>query len=83
MSNRDLSTYDDVIAVVEALPALVRETRRRRGLSLRQVGTSLDVDFNTLGRFERGRQVHSGTLVTLLRWVGTPDPDAARDQPPP
>lgn len=78
MSDPDgaLSSYAEVIAVIEALPVLVRETRRRRGLSLRQAARNIgSVEASTLHRFEGGQQIHSGNLLALLRWVGTPDSD--------
>lgn len=65
--------YREVISVIEALPVLVREKRRRLGLSQRDVAKASGAPLNTISRFERGQQASSANLVRLLRWVGTPD----------
>lgn len=71
MADKDaLSSYAELIDVIEHLPVLVRETRRRKGLSLRAAGELIGVGFNTIKRFEDGDVVHSKNLVALLRFVG-------------
>lgn len=64
-----LSSYDELIDVIENLPVLVRETRRREGLSLRSASEICEVGFNTITRFENGDVVHSENLIRLLRFV--------------
>lgn len=63
------SRYADLAAVVEALPMLVREHRRRRGVSLRAAARELGVSFSTLDRIERGEDYNSRSLPDLLRWL--------------
>jgi DNA-binding transcriptional regulator YiaG len=77
VSGDQQTTYAEILAVLDVLPFLVRETRRRRGLSVRQVGELLDLSFSTVSRFEDGKTVHSRHLVTLLRWVAEPDGGAS------
>lgn len=71
------STYDELIGVLEALPVLVREKRRRDRLSLRRAAELTGVGFNTISRFEQGEACSLGNAVQLLRWVGE------RTAPPP
>src|SRR4249919_1349584 len=55
-----LPGYDDLIVVLETLPLLIRETRRRKGLSLRAAGNVLGVTHPTIMRWERGETVGLG-----------------------
>lgn len=66
-----MTPYGELAEVLDALPLLVREKRRREGLSLRAAARAIDVDFNTLSRFERGADVMLSNAVTILRWVAT------------
>lgn len=63
------TSYGELVRVMECLPMLVRETRRRRGLSLRAAAKDAGVGFNTLTRFEQGDDVVLSNAVALLRWV--------------
>jgi predicted transcriptional regulator len=70
-AGRELVSYPEMARVVELLPTLVREKRRRDGLSLRAAGDALGVAGSTVKRFEDGTGGVSGeTVPVLLRWVG-------------
>lgn len=71
-SDCELSTYAEVIEVIENLRFLVREKRRRDRLTMRDVATAADGDMNasTIHRFEHGKDISTANLVALIRWVG-------------
>jgi hypothetical protein len=82
---RPLTSYHELISVLENLPMLVLETRRRQGLTLREAAEKTGVSTNSLNRFERGKSgIHSDGLLLLLKFVSDqattpPDPDPERD----
>jgi DNA-binding transcriptional regulator YiaG len=72
MSDRgELLAYDEVIAVVEALPVILRETRRRKRLSTRQAADLLGVSFSSVARWERPAQCvpDRPAIIRILRWA--------------
>lgn len=70
---KDLAPYGELIDTLNSLPVLVRETRRRRGMSVRAVGRELDMSDVTIGAVEKGNSDPVlSTVVTLLEWVGRP-----------
>lgn len=71
-STERLTPYAELIELLEALPLLVRERRRRCGLSLRATAGQAGVSFSSLARFEHGRGIDLSTAVLLLAWVGEP-----------
>lgn len=75
------ASYDELISVLTSLPLLVRETRRRRGLSVRAAAAESGVGFANISRCERGAGMHMATVVPLLRWVGRPDETAGGGEP--
>jgi len=66
------TTYDELADVLVLLPTLVREKRRRQGLSLRAAAEAANVSFTVLMRFEQGNGIVLSNAIALLRWVGTP-----------
>ena len=73
----ELTSYTDLADVVEQLPLLVREHRRRTRMSLREAGRQLGCSASTLSRLESGEHgVDTALVVRLLRWLG--EPAAAR-----
>lgn len=71
--------YAELIEVLEALPLLVRETRRRRGLSQRAAAEQVGLEsWATLSRCENGAGLHMKSIVPLLRWIGTQDEEIGR-----
>ena len=66
----ELVSYAEIARVVELLPTLVREKRRRDGLSLRSAADRIGVAASTVTRFENGSGIAWETVPVLLRWVG-------------
>lgn len=65
------SPYQELVHVLEILPDLVREKRRREGLSVRAAAEQVPgVSFSTLARFENRAGAHVDNAMALLRWVG-------------
>jgi transcriptional regulator with XRE-family HTH domain len=54
------------------LGRLLRERRRRDGLSLREAAQDVGVSFNTLARIEKGHIPDVGTFQRIAEWVGVP-----------
>jgi transcriptional regulator with XRE-family HTH domain len=68
-ANGRLSAYDEVIQLIESLPVMVRETRRRRQMSLREAAVSAGCSFSTISRIEQGKGTASlESFVVLLKW---------------
>jgi predicted transcriptional regulator len=59
-----------VIQVLDALPELVSEKRRREGLSLRQTAQLMDMSFSTVQRCEAGHDISLSNAVKFLYWLG-------------
>ena len=66
--------YGELAQVLLNLPLLVREKRRRLGLSQRAVGRGSRVSFATVSRCEAGHDMKLSSVLELLEWIGTPDP---------
>ena len=71
MSTARPTSYDELIDVLESLPVLVREKRRRLGLSIRAAAREAGIPFSSLDRFERRQTAPDlmRTVLPLLRWV--------------
>lgn len=74
MSEPAPTSYAELADVLDRLPLLVRETRRRRGLSLRGAAKDAGVQMANIARCEQGQGLHMATVLPLLRWIGSPDP---------
>lgn len=75
MSDFEMSPYSELLGILEGLPLLVRETRRRRQLSMRKVAELTGVTAPTIQRCEAGEQEVSLTNAKrLLWWLALPDP---------
>ena len=72
MSTGELTTYDELADIIDALPLLVREGRRVRGLSLRAAAKEIGINFNVLYRFEQGGDIVLSNALAILRWLGPP-----------
>lgn len=68
----ELTTYGQMIEVIEALPFLVRKKRRERRLSMRQAAAETRLAASTFARLESGQDVSVDGLLTLLRWLDGP-----------
>lgn len=59
-----------MLQVLDDLPLIIRETRRRKRLSLRAAGKEAGVSFATIDRAERGEvEANVTTLRALLLWA--------------
>lgn len=65
-----LISYAELADLVENLPLIVLENRRRRQISLREAARELGVSFSTISRVERGEDFNTRILPDLLRWLG-------------
>lgn len=61
--------YDEIIQVLERLPFLIQEKRRRERLSLREAARQMDMSFATVSRCEAGQDMNLGNALKALRWV--------------
>lgn len=61
--------FDVLIILLEHLPRLVRATRQREGMSLRQAARDSGIGAATISRFERGHPIRSDILSALVHFV--------------
>lgn len=74
------STADDLIALIEALPDMLKAARADRGLSLRDAQGITGVSINTWSRFERrAASIYVDALPALLRFVADEPSPATAD----
>ena len=66
-----LAPYTDVLAVIDSLPVILREARRRRGASVRAAAQEIGVSFSTVSRIETGADCNLSHAVAALRWAST------------
>lgn len=64
--------YAELVSVLAALPLLLRETRRQRGLSSRAAARQIGCSFSTVSRIESGEDCALSNAVAILRWIGEP-----------
>jgi transcriptional regulator with XRE-family HTH domain len=69
MSNAGLTSYSELAHVLDQLPMLCKEKRRREGLSLREAAKQMGVAFSVVTRFENGTGVHLDSAKAVLRWL--------------
>jgi len=70
LSDASLTTYREMAEVVERLPLLLRETRRQRGMSQRDVAERTGITNATVNRIESGGAAHTRSIIAILRWLG-------------
>lgn len=61
--------YSELADVIAALPLLVCEARRARGLSLRAAAAEIGIGFATVTRIEQGEDCVLSNAVAVLRWL--------------
>jgi ribosome-binding protein aMBF1 (putative translation factor) len=61
--------YSELADVIAALPLLLREARRARGLSLRAAAAEIGIGFATVTRIEQGVDCVLSNAVAVLRWL--------------
>lgn len=66
--------YTELADVIAALPLLVREARRARGLSLRSAAAEIGIGFATVTRIEQGEDCVLSSAVAVLRWLDQRQP---------
>jgi ribosome-binding protein aMBF1 (putative translation factor) len=71
MGGRKPAGYAEVIMVLDDLPVIVREARRRKGLSLRAAQAESGVDQATILNAERGGNLTMANVRALLAWAAT------------
>ena len=69
MADGHLSTYAELADVLDNLPMLCRENRRRRGLSLRAAATEIGSSLSTVLRFEESGACNLKHAVAIMRWL--------------
>jgi len=67
----ELSTYGQMVEVIENLGFLVREKRRERRQSIRAAAAEAGLAPSTIHRLENGTGVSQDGLAALLRWLDT------------
>lgn len=69
MSADPLMSYAQMMEVLDNLPMLVREKRRRLGLSLRAAAKDIGMSATAVTRLERGDDCSLSTIKAMLAWV--------------
>jgi hypothetical protein len=64
-----LVSYREVFEVLANLRVAVKESRRARKLSLRDVAAESGVNLNSISRFERGGDMQLSNVIGLLKWL--------------
>lgn len=83
MSDQDLSTYTEMVDVLERLPQIVRDARRARGISLRAVGRESGISNPALSQFENGHHTLGGAhTIRLLKWLDQTTPTPGSESRP-
>lgn len=61
---------NDVLAVIDALPSVLRTVRIFRGLSLREAAQQMGMSFSTLTRIENGEECNLSNARAAIAWIG-------------
>lgn len=66
----ELRTFAEMATTIENLPLIVREVRRARGLSLRDVEGATGISNPTLSVLEQGKgNLTAENVVRIFRWL--------------
>lgn len=65
----ELTPYSEMAQIISNLAFLVREKRRARRLSMRQVAIEIGINASTIHRLEHGKEVSTANLVSILAWL--------------
>jgi ribosome-binding protein aMBF1 (putative translation factor) len=68
----DISTFGELVQVLDDLPVIVLNARRSRRLSQRGMATETGLSFSTICRIEQGGECSSISLRALLAWLDGP-----------
>jgi transcriptional regulator with XRE-family HTH domain len=69
MAHDQPTSYRELADVLNALPLLLREARRARGLSQRATADQLGMSFSTVCRIEDGRDGMVSHALAVLAWL--------------
>lgn len=69
MSSGGLTSYSELADVLDSLPMLCKEKRRREALSLREASKQMGLSFSVVTRFENGTGVHLDSAKAVLHWL--------------
>ena len=75
MPDQRLTTYAEILGVLDHLAIILRETRRARRLSIRAAARQIGCSFATISRVEAGGDCVLSNALAILRWID-------RDQEP-
>jgi len=70
VSDSGLSTYDELAEVLDSLPLLCREKRRRDGISMREAARQMGVSLSVVNRMEAGEGLNLSSARSMLQWLG-------------
>jgi transcriptional regulator with XRE-family HTH domain len=57
------------IKSLENLPSTLREVRRIRGVSMREVAAQSGTSYKTVGRIEQGHDCAVSSALAVMRWI--------------
>lgn len=63
------TSYAELAGVLTALPMLLREARRARGLSIRAAASQIGCSFSTIHRIEHGEDAVMSNVSGVMRWL--------------
>lgn len=66
----ELTPYAEIVAVLDGLSLILRETRRQRRLSVRAAAVEIGCSFSTVSRIEGGQDCALSNAAAVLLWVG-------------
>ena len=70
--NEQPSSYQDLLELLDDLPTLIAHTRRRKGMSIREVGRKLRMSDATVGLIESGKtDPKLSTVRVLIEWIAS------------
>lgn len=75
----ELSTFGEIVEVLDDLPIIMRGTRRGRRLSVREVARQTGLSFSTVSRMENAEEFNSASLRAVLQWLDAPPVQAVPD----
>lgn len=64
-----LTSYEELAATFAALPLLLREARRARGLTMEAAAAQIGCSRSTVHRIENGGDCWLSHVVAILRWL--------------
>lgn len=67
----ELSSYAELAGLLDALPVLLREARRRRRLTMREAAAEMGCSISTVCRIEAGEDCVLSNALAVLRWLGS------------